>query len=166
MKKSEVLTAVLVHDRLIRLNLRLLEGLLSEIKGDVEESKILADACLDDKEKQVYESALLVIEENLLLKISEVLDHIYDLYEIFNFDITFLASLPEEIEREIERLDVLNSINTKLELILSVIDELLLFENESEKIKTILTPFKVYREVVEHSVSFNKKLWELTFQSS
>ncbi|MGB9873821.1 MAG: hypothetical protein ACPLRS_02510 [Hydrogenobacter sp.] len=166
MKRSEVLTAVLVQDRLIRLNLRLLEGLLSEIKGDVEESKILADACLDDKEKQVYEKALLMIEENLLLKISEILDHVYDLYEIFNFDITFLASIPEEIEREIERLDALNSINTKLELILSVIDELLLFEGESEKLKTILTPFRVYREVVEHSISFNKRLWELTFQSS
>lgn len=161
-----MLTAVLVQDRLIRLNLRLLEGLLLEIKADIEESKILADACLEGKDRDNYERAMMMIEENLLLKISEVLDHVYDLYEIFNFDITFLASLPEEIEREIERLDALNSINTKLELILSVIDELLLFENESEKIKAILTPFRVYREVIEHSISFNRRLWDLTFQSS
>ncbi|GBC88596.1 hypothetical protein HRbin13_00720 [bacterium HR13] len=161
-----MLTAILVQDRLIRLNLSLLEGLLSEIKADIEESKILADACLDGKEMETYQKAMLVIEGNLLLKISEVLEHVYDLYEIFNFDITFLASVPEEIEREIERLDALNSINTKLELILSVIDELLLFEGESEKLKAILTPFRVYREVIEHSISFNKKVWDLVFQSS
>ncbi len=166
MKKSEILAMVLVQDRLIRLNLSLLEGLLREIKADVEESKILADECLEGRERELYDKALLLIEEVLLLKMSEVMDHIYDLYEIFNFDITFLASLPEEIEKEIERLDALSSINTKLELILSAIDELLLFESESEKLKTILTPFRIYREVIDHSIAFNKKMNNLSFQSS
>ncbi len=52
--------------------------------------------------------------------ISEVIDHIYDIYEVFNFDITFLSTLPEELGREIERLDAVNSINSKLELIIAI----------------------------------------------
>jgi len=157
---------VLLQDRLIRLNIKLLEGILSEIKGDMEETKLIAETCLEKEERERYEKFMLSLEENFLLKVSEVLEQVYDLYEIFNFDITIFASIPEEIKREVERLNTLNFINTKLELLISTLDELLLLEGESEKFKTILAPFRVYKELLECSMSFNNRLWELSFQSS
>ena len=136
----------------------MLEGLQREIKADIEEGEILADALLESGVREKYRNILLQLEENLLIKISEILDHIYDMYEVFNFDLTFLSSIPEELERELERLDIINSINTRLEIILSILDEILMLSEEGPCLKAMSTPFRVYREVVERTMVFNKIL--------
>ncbi len=164
MEKSAVLSALLVQDRLIRLNIQMLEGLLREIRADVEELNLLAEACLSQEEYKRYKDIVLKVEADLLAKISEVIDHIHDIYEVFNFDITFLSTLPEELGREIERLDAVNSINSKLELIMAVLEEILIIAEESPKMWAILTPFRVYKEVIKQSLEFNKKLNELSLQ--
>ncbi len=142
----------------------MLEGILKEIKADVEEIDILAEACLSEEEQKKYKEAVLKVEADLLAKISEVIDHIYDIYEVFNFDITFLSTLPEELSREIERLNALNSINSKLELIIAILEEILLIAEESPRMSAILTPFRVYEEVLKQSIEFNKRLKDLSFQ--
>ncbi len=164
MEKAGVLSALMVQDRLIRLNIQMLEGVLKEIKADVEELSILAEACLSEEEYKIYKEVVLKVEANLLAKISEVIDHIYDIYEVFNFDITFLSTLPEELGREIERLNALNSINSKLELIVAILEEILLIAEESPRMSAILTPFRVYEEVLKQSLEFNKRLNELSLQ--
>jgi len=142
----------------------MLEGILKEIKADVEEIDILAEDCLSEEEQKKYKEAVLKVEADLLAKISEVIDHIYDIYEVFNFDITFLSTLPEELSREIERLNALNSINSKLELIITILEEILLIAEESPRMSAILTPFRVYEEVLKQSIEFNKRLNDLSFQ--
>ncbi|OIF87336.1 hypothetical protein A7N06_20540, partial [Acinetobacter baumannii] len=133
----------------------MLEGILKEIKADVEEIDILAEACLSEEEQKKYKEAVLKVEADLLAKISEVIDHIYDIYEVFNFDIAFLSTLPEELSREIERLNALNTINSKLELIIAILEEILLIAEESPRMSAILTPFRVYEEVLKQSIEFN-----------
>ncbi len=161
MRGLEVLGSVLLQDRLIRLNLDMLEGLLREIRADIEEGKILLDAFLEEKDKERYQRVLLQLEENILLKkISEVLDHVYDIYEVFNFNLTFLSSIPEELERELERLDAISSINTKLESLLSAMDEIIALSEEGPCLKTMLTPFRVYKGVIECTIAFNKAFGE------
>jgi len=164
MEKVGLLSALMVQDRLIRLNIQMLEGILKEIKADVEEIDILAEDCLSEEEQKKYKEAVLKVEADLLAKISEVIDHIYDIYEVFNFDITFLSTLPEELSREIERLNALNSINSKLELIIAILEEILLIAEESPRMSAILTPFRVYEEVLKQSIEFNKRLNDLSFQ--
>ncbi|MEJ7554883.1 MAG: hypothetical protein WKI49_01020 [Aquificaceae bacterium] len=164
MEKVGLLSTLMVQDRLIRLNIQMLEGILKEIKADVEEIDILAEACLSEEEQKKYKEAVLKVEADLLAKISEVIDHIYDIYEVFNFDITFLSTLPEELSREIERLNALNSINSKLELIIAILEEILLIAEESPRMSAILTPFRVYEEVLKQSIEFNKRLNDLSFQ--
>ncbi|WP_448587575.1 hypothetical protein [Thermocrinis sp.] len=158
MKRSEVLRNLLVQDKLIKFNLDLLEGLLREIRSDIEESRILTEACLIQEEKQSLLKVLTDFEKEFISLISQALDHLYDLYEVFNFDITFLSNLPEELEREIERLDTVNSINSCLEPIAKLLESVLNTAEWDEKVRVILTPLKVYKEVVEHALSFNQKL--------
>ncbi|MEN3028631.1 MAG: hypothetical protein ABDH29_05350 [Aquificaceae bacterium] len=164
MEKSLVLSTLLVQDRLIRFNLQMLETLLKEIRADVEEVNLLAEACLSEVELKKYREIILKVEAELLVKISEVVDHIYDLYEVFNFDITFLATIPEELGREIERLSAVSSINSRLELIYTILEEIVLIGEENNKLSTILTPFRVYKELIKHSLEFNRRLDELSFQ--
>ena len=157
-KKVKTLEKLLVYDRLLRFTLDLLTGIREEIKPDIEETKIIADSVLEKEERKVVEDFLLKIEELFLLKVEEVLDHIYDEYEVFNFDITFLSSVPEEIERELNRLSLIDTINTKLELLKDILDEAFcLIPEENERIKVVLTPFRVYRELIIHAIDFNKK---------
>jgi len=158
MRKSEVLRNLLIQDKLIKLNLDLLEGLLREIKPDIEESKILVEACLSPEERQNLLKILTDFEREFTELISQSLDQIYDLYEIFNFDITFLSNIPEELEREIERLDAVNSINSRLEAMIKLLENILSIAEWGEKTKVILTPLKIYKDVLEHAINFNQRL--------
>jgi hypothetical protein len=97
-------------------------------------------------------------EANFKNLIVQALDYIYDLYELFNFDITFLSNIPEELGREIERLDAVNGINKNLETLAKVLEDILNLADWDERIKVILTPLLVYREVLEHGMAFNQKL--------
>ncbi|MCS7171053.1 MAG: hypothetical protein NZ851_01920 [Aquificaceae bacterium] len=164
MEKSAILSALLVQDKLIRFNLKMLETLLTEIKGDIEEINPLAEACLSEEELKRYKEALIRVEADLLVKISEIIDHMYDLYEVFNFDITFLATVPEELGREIERLNAISSINSKLELLQTILEEITLISEENNKLFAVLTPFRVYRELIRHGIEFNKRLYDLSLQ--
>ena len=157
MEKVKVLEKVLVYDRILRFNIDLLTGIKSEIRADIEETKIMGDALLDEEELKSVRDFLLKVEENFLLKLGEVLDSIYDEYEVFNFDITFLSSIPEEVGREIERLDLIGSINSKLELLRDILYEACCLPESNKKIEVVLTPFKVYCELLNHAIDFNKK---------
>ena len=157
MEKVKVLEKVLVYDRILRFNIDLLTGIKSEIKADIEETKIMGEAFLDEKDVKSVRDFLRKVEETFLLKVGEVLDSIYDEYEIFNFDITMLSSIPEEVGREIERLDLIGSINTKLELLRDILHEACCPPEQNRKVKVVLTPFKVYCELLNHAIEFNKK---------
>ena len=158
MRKLEVLKSLLIQDRLIKFNLDLLEGLLREIRVDMEEIKILVESCLEEEERESLLKTLADFEANFKNLIVQALDYVYDLYEIFNFDITFLSNIPEELGREIERLDAVNSINKNLETLAKALEDIVSLADRDEKIKVILTPLLVYREALEHGMAFNQKL--------
>jgi signal transduction histidine kinase len=158
MRKLEVLKSLLVQDRLIKFNLDLLEGLLREIRADIEEIKILVESCLEEEERESLLKTLADFEANFKNLIVQALDYIYDLYELFNFDITFLSNIPEELGREIERLDAVNSINKNLETLAKMLEDILNLADWDERTKVILTPLRIYREVLEHGMAFNQKL--------
>ncbi|MCS6875266.1 MAG: hypothetical protein NZ526_02130 [Aquificaceae bacterium] len=164
MEKSEVLGALLVQDRLIRFNLQMLETLGKEIKADIEEMDLIAQACLSREELEIYREALKKIKNELLSSISEAVEELYDLYEVFNFDITFLSTLPEELARDIERLDVGNSINSKLQLVYRALEDIIAISEEFCKVRKVLTPMKVYKELIIHGMEFNRRLYNISFQ--
>lgn len=155
--KIKILEKVLVYDRLLRFNIDLLNGIRMEIKADIEETKILEDAFLKEKESEFVRNFLLKIETEFLSKLEEVLDSIYDEYEVFNFDITFLSSIPEEVERDINRLGLVSTLNSKLELLRDILSDACCIDKLSTRLKVILTPFKVYCELINHGIEFNKK---------
>jgi len=162
-RKLKTLERLLIYDRLLRFSLDLLTGIREELKADIEETRLIAESVLEEKEKKVVEDFILKIEELFLLKTDEVLDHIYDEYEVFNFDITFLSAIPEEIERELERLALIDTINTKLQLLIDILEEAFcLIPAENERIRTVLTPFRVYKELLDHAIEFNNKFKEKT----
>ena len=157
-KRLKTLEKLLIYDRLLRFSLDLLTGIKEELKADIEETRIIAESVLSEEEGKKVEDFLLKIEELFLLKTDEVLDHIYDEYEVFNFDITFLSAIPEEIERELERLNLVETINTQLQLLIDILDEAFcLIPTDNERIKIVLTPFRVYKELLLHAIDFNKK---------
>lgn len=157
MEKLKVLEKVLVYDRILRFNIDLLTGIKTEIKADIEETKILGEALLNEKERKFLGEFLLKVEEEFLLRLEEVLDAIYDEYEVFNFDITFLSGIPDEVGREVERLELIETINTKLELLKELLNGACCLAEPSRGIEVILTPFKVYCELINHAIEFNKK---------
>lgn len=166
MERSVVFSNLMVQDRLIRLNIQMLEGLLREIKADVEEFNILAEGCLNEKELSSYRESIIKMEAELLSALSGAIDHLYDLYEVFNFDITFLATLPEELPREIERLDIAGTVNTILESIHTILTEVLASVEEDSRLSAIMIPFRVYREVIRQGIEFNRRLYDLSFQKT
>ena len=122
MEKSSVLTALLIQDRIIRYNLNMLEMALKELRADIEELNFLAEVCLSKEEElKSYRQVIQKVEKDLFKSIDEVIEYLYDLYEVFNFEITFLANIPEELWREVERLDIPNSINSKMEEIANLL---------------------------------------------
>lgn len=167
MEKSSVLTALLIQDRIIRYNLKMLEMALKELRADVEELNFLAEACLSTEEElKSYDQVIQRVEKDLFSIIGEVIEYLYDLYEVFNFEITFLSNIPEELWREVERLDIPNSINSKIEDIASLLEDILQHERESPKLYAILTPFRAFLEVIRQALSFNKRLFESNFQKT
>jgi len=92
----------------------MLEMALKELRADIEELNFLAEVCLSKEEElKSYRQVIQKVEKDLFKSIDEVIEYLYDLYEVFNFEITFLANIPEELWREVERLDIPNSINSK-----------------------------------------------------
>ncbi|WP_461832207.1 hypothetical protein [Aquifex sp.] len=160
-QKLQTLEKLLIYDRILRFTIDLLTGIKEELKADIEETKLIADSVLEGEEKKTVENFILKIEELFLLKTDEVLDHIYDEYEVFNFDITFLSAIPEEIERELERLALVDTINAKLELLIDILNEAFcLIPAENERLNVVLTPFRVYKELLSHAIEFNNKFRE------
>ncbi|MDQ7082516.1 MAG: hypothetical protein Q9N34_05845 [Aquificota bacterium] len=157
MEKLKILEKVLVCDRVLRFNIDLLTGIKMEIKADIEEAKILGESLLEGEGLKFLKDFLLRVEEEFLLRLEEVLDSIYDEYEVFNFDITFLSSIPEEIGREIDRLELFSTINTKLELLKGILNSACCLVEPDERIEIILTPFRIYCELINHAIEFNKK---------
>ncbi len=128
-----------------------------EIKADIEETRILEGAFLNESESKFVRDFLLRIEGKFLPKLEEVLDDIYDQYEVFNFDITFLSSIPEEVERDINRLELVSTLNSKLGLLRDILSNACWAVEPNRKLGVILTPFRVYCELINHGIEFNKK---------
>ncbi|WP_079653664.1 hypothetical protein [Thermocrinis minervae] len=133
-----------------------MEGLIAEIKADIEEGKFLADSLLEDDARDKYLRIISIVEGELLKRLYENLEYMYDMYELFNFDLTILANLPEELERELHRLDIIGTSNGRIEDILSTLDMIINLGEEDERLRSLITPFKVYRHMVEHAKNFCK----------
>lgn len=165
MEKSSVLTALLIQDRIIRYNLNMLEMALKELRADIEELNFLVDVCLSGEEElKAFKQVIQRVEKDLFKSIDEAIEYLYDLYEVFNFEITFLANIPEELWREVERLDIPNSINSKMEEIANLLEDILQYERESPKLYAVLTPFRAFLEVIRQALSFNRRLFESNLQ--
>lgn len=165
MEKSSLLTALLIQDRIIRYNLIMLEMILKELKADVEELNFLAEVCLSEEEElKTYKYVIQRVEDELFKSIGETIEYLYDLYEVFNFETTFLANIPEELSREVERLDIPSSINSKMEAIANLFKDILQCEKESPKLYAMLTPFRACLEVLRQALNFNKRLFESNLQ--
>ncbi len=158
MEKLEVLQQVLVYDKVLRFSIDLLMGIKGELKADLEETKLLAESLLSPEEKDKLEGFLSFMEMDFLPALEDILDGIYSEYEVFNFDITFLSNVPEELRREIERLELISSVNRGLSFLKEKIErELEKLSEESECIRTMMTGFSIYKDLIEHTLQFNEK---------
>jgi hypothetical protein len=157
MKKLKTLQKVLTYDRLLRFTIDLLSGIRSEVRADIEEVKILSESFLNNKEREEIGEFLERVNSRFLKELDEVLDRIYDHYEVFNFDITFLSGIPEEVEREIERLNLIELINRELEKLGLILEEACCDGNYGNSSRAVLTPFLVYCRLINHAIEFNKK---------
>ncbi|MDQ7038304.1 MAG: hypothetical protein Q9N26_03775 [Aquificota bacterium] len=156
MDRTKVLEKVLLYDRILRFTIDLLSGIREEIRADIEEARIIGESILTREETERLNRFLDRVSGEFMAKLDETLDSIYDEYEIFNFDITFLSSIPEEIERDINRLHLIDSINRNLEELRSHLLEMCDSEMDA-KMKAVITPFKIYCKLIDHAIEFNKK---------
>jgi len=69
----------------------------------------------------------------------------------------FLSGIPEEVEREIDRLDLINIINEDLKALSSILEKACCEGEFSEGTKAVLTPFLIYCRLINHAIEFNKK---------
>ncbi len=157
MEKTKTLEKVFLYDRLLRFNIDLLTGIKTEIRADLEEAKILGEALLDGEDLDLLKEFLSKVEGNFIGLLDETLDSIYDVYELFNFDITFLSSIPEEVEREVERLDLVNALNERLTSLKRLLFDTCCSPQRKKTLDLVLTPFRVYCELIDHAIEFNKK---------
>ncbi len=157
MEKMGTLEKILIYDRILRFTIDLLMGIKTEIKADIEEARLIGETLLEEEEISKLKTFLERVEEDFVKKLDEVLDDIYSDYELFNFDITFLSSIPEEVEREILRLNLVDTLNRKLYDLKESLESACCFLDENPRMKVILTSFKVYNELLSHAIEFNKK---------
>ncbi len=157
MNRIEAVKRVFLYDRLLRFNIDMLTGIRAEIKADIEEARLLSDALLNDEDRKFVKDFLSRLEDDFLNLLSETLENLYDEYEIFNFDLTFLSNIPDEISRELERLDLVSRINAKLEILKDKLADACYVPQISKEVLVILTPFRIYCELINHAIEFNKK---------
>ena len=157
MDKLRTLQKVLAYDRLLRFTIDLLTGIKSELRADIEEVKILGESFLEERDRKEIKEFLAKVSGEFLKELDFVLDRIYDHYELFNFDITFLSGIPEEVEREIGRLDLINMINEDLKRLSTILEKACCDGDFNESTKAVLTPFLIYCRLINHAVEFNKK---------
>ncbi len=156
MKKAKVLEKVLVYDKILRFTIDLLTGMREEIRADVEEAKIIGESLLTEEDLEVLTRFLHKVQTDFISKLDETLDTIYDEYETFNFDIALLSNIPDEIERDIDRLNLIENINANLK----ALKDLLLNACGPEanpRIGAVIAPFKVYCKLIDHAIEFNRK---------
>ncbi len=157
MEKLKILEKVLIYDRLLRFTIDLLSGIRSEVKADLEEVRILSESFLKNEEKREIREFLRHVNSEFLTELNDVLERIYDQYELFNFDITFLSGIPEEVEREISRLNIVEVINGELEKLRSLLEKACCDNSYGENSRAVLAPFLVYCRLINHAIEFNKK---------
>ncbi len=157
MDRIRTLQRVLLYDRLIRFSIDLLTGIKSEIRADMEEVRVLSESFLEDSERKKVIEFLEKVNEEFLRELDRALDSIYDHYEVFNFDITFLSNIPEEVGREIARLNLVEMINDDLARLSSILEKVCCDGDYSEGLRAVLTPFLVYCRLINHAIEFNKK---------
>ncbi len=156
MKHLATLEKVFTCDRLLRLTLDILLGIRSEIKADIEEILMIAESMDDGESLAVLHGIFSGIEKIFIPKLDEVIDSIYDDYEIFNFDISVFSNMINYIEKDIKNLDPVNTLAARVDFLLLVLQDMLEPAHDSEVLKTLITPFIVYEEVLKHLSEFLK----------
>ncbi len=156
MKHLATLEKVFTCDRLLRLTLDILLGIRSEIKADIEEILMIAESVDDGESLTVLQGIFSGIEKIFIPKLDEVIDSIYDDYEIFNFDISVFSNMINYIEKDIKNLDPVNTLAARVDFLLLVLQDMLEPAHDSEVLKTLITPFIVYEEVLKHLSEFLK----------
>ena len=157
MERIKSLEKILVYDRIIRFNIDLLTGIKAEIKADAEETRILSESFLEEEGIEYIRNFLREVENDFIKRLDELLDHIYDKYELFNVDITFLSSIPEEVGRDIDRLRLIEDLNENLARLAGTLGKACQIGSKDRGIEVILTPFRVYCELINHAIEFNKR---------
>ncbi len=156
MKHLATLEKVFTCDRLLRLTLDILLGIRSEIKADIEEILMIAESMDDGESLAILQGIFSGIEKIFIPKLDDVIDSIYDDYEIFNFDISVFSNMINYLERDIKNLDPVNTLAARVDFLLLVLRDMLEPAQDSEVLKTLITPFIVYEEVLKHLSEFLK----------
>ncbi len=157
MDRIKTLQKVLLYDRLLRFSIDLLTGIKSEVRADMEEVRVLSESFLDEKDRERIGEFLAKVSGEFLEEVDRVLESIYDHYEIFNFDIAFLSNIPDEVGREVARLNLLEIINDDLSKLSGILEKVCCEGDYSEGLRAVLTPFLVYCRLINHAIEFNKK---------
>jgi len=156
MKNLAVLEKVFTCDRLLRLTLDILLGMRAEIKADIEEILMIAESMDDGETLSALHSIFEGIEKIFIPKLDDVIDSIYDDYEIFNFDISVFSNMINHLEKDIKNLDPVNTLAARVDFLLLVLKDMLEPAQHSDMLRTLITPFIVYEEVLKHLSEFLK----------
>jgi len=84
------------------------------------------------------------IEKIFIPKLDDVIDSIYDDYEIFNFDISVFSNMINHLEKDIKNLDPVNTLAARVDFLLLVLKDMLEPAQHSDMLRTLITPFIVY----------------------
>ncbi len=164
MKHLNVLEKVFTCDRLMRLTLDIFLGIRGEIKADIEEVYMIAESLDSSDTNDIVNDVFNNLEKIFIPKLDEVIDSVYDDYELFNFDISVFSNMVDYIERDIKNLDPVNTLAARVDFLLFILRDILEPALDNEVTKTLITPFLIYEEVLKHLSEFLKS-FEKTYMA-
>ncbi len=154
MKQLNILEKVFTCDRLMKLTLDIFLGIRGEIKADIEEVYVIAESIDTQEIDEIISNVCQNLEKIFIPKLDEIIDSIYDDYELFNFDISVFSNMIDLIERDIKNLDPVNTLAARVDYLLLVLSDILEPATCNEVTRTIITPFLIYEEVLKHLSEF------------
>lgn len=164
MKHLAVLEKVFTCDRLMKLTLDIFLGIRGEIKADIEEILLIAESISNEEANQGLSCILKNIEKIFIPKLDEVIDSIYDDYEMFNFDISVFSNMVEYIEKDIKNIDPVNTLTARVDFLMLILKDILEPALDNEVLKALISPFLIYEEVLKHLSEFLKS-FEKTYMT-
>ena len=164
MKHLAVLEKVFTCDRLMKLTLDIFLGIRGEIKADIEEVLLIAESISNEEANHELSCILKNIEKIFIPKLDEVIDSIYDDYEMFNFDISVFSNMVEYIEKDIKNIDPVNTLAARVDFLMLILRDILEPALDNEVLKALISPFLIYEEVLKHLSEFLKS-FEKTYMT-